>query len=587
MNKGKDNYLLLPICLILGMVPLITKLNIVPTDLYKYSWFYNTDKSADIFLYSKGNFLIIVSVVMLLIIIGRFFTSRHLSIKLFIPLGIYGILCLLSSIFSDHRNMAFNGSIEQYESIWILLSYLIALYYSYSVIKGERDLKVLIYCILFSTVLMCAIGFTQLIERDIFTTELWQRLIIPNELAQYRGNLSFNFGDSALNKVYMTLYNPNYVGVYAVLIIPVLTAYVLAESNKKLKLIALAADILLLVMMLGAGSKTGIITLTAVLIFSIALFRKKIKINKLYFSVLAALFLIILGAFNYTSDNMLIDKIKSGIFVQKSSYSLKNIVVYDEAVEISYKDYIFKLSKIDGANEGEEVIIAGDNNLELEYDAQNKIYKLNNKELNKISISVFGDYGLCINIEKSKWYFDKNKETNKYTYINIYGRSDEIINAESSVFTGYEKFLTSRGYIWSRTIPLIKDNIILGSGPDTFVVEFPQTDYVAKSNTTINDQLITKPHSLYLQIAVQTGLLSLIAFLAFYFMYFIQCIKVYGGINKFGFQEILGAGIFLGSIGYMIAGVTNDSCVATAPVFWTMLGIGVAININAEKNTVK
>lgn len=587
MNKEKINYLLLPICLILAIVPLIIKLNIIPTDMYKYSWFYNAYKSADAFLYSRGNFLMVVAVIMLLIIIGRFFTSDRKGIKIFIPLGVYGVLSLMSSIFSDNKNMAFNGSIEQYESVWILLSYLIVLYYSYSVIGGEKDLKVLIYSLLFSTIVMCVIGFSQLIGHDLFTTDFLQRIIIPNELAQYRGNLNFNFGDSTLNKVYMTLYNPNYVGVFAVLIIPVLTAYVLGESNKILKITALAVDVLMLVMLVGSGSKTGIITLLVVLILAFVIFRKRIKINKIYYAVFITLFLIILAVSNHISDNMLINRIKNGIFVQKRSYDLKNITVNEEDIEISYKEYVFKVSKINGADEGEEIIISDSNNLELKYDAQNEIYTFNNKALDKVSIEVFGEYGLYVNIGKNKWCFGKNVETNKYTYINIYGKYDEIINAKSIGFKGYERFLTSRGYIWSRTLPLIKDNIILGSGPDTFVVEFPQTDYVAKSNTTINDQLITKPHSLYLQIAVQTGLLSLIAFLTFYSMYLVQCIKVYAGINKFGFQEILGAGIFLGSIGYMIAGLTNDSCVATAPVFWTMLGIGVAININAAKNTVK
>ena len=39
----------------------------------------------------------------------------------------------------------------------------------------------------------------------------------------------------------------------------------------------------------------------------------------------------------------------------------------------------------------------------------------------------------------------------------------------------------------------------------------------------------------------------------------------------------------LGVIGYLIAGISNDSCVTIAPIFWVLLGIGFAVNrINRE-----
>lgn len=69
-----------------------------------------------------------------------------------------------------------------------------------------------------------------------------------------------------------------------------------------------------------------------------------------------------------------------------------------------------------------------------------------------------------------------------FVYINFYKRGDEIQTADS-VLKGYEKLFTGRGYIWGRAIPLLKEHILVGSGPDTFVEEFPQQDYVMKANT--------------------------------------------------------------------------------------------------------
>lgn len=43
-------------------------------------------------------------------------------------------------------------------------------------------------------------------------------------------------------------------------------------------------------------------------------------------------------------------------------------------------------------------------------------------------------------------------------------------------------------------------------------------------------------------------------------------------------MSIVGQGIYLGTFCYMICAVTNDSNVNTAPVFWVLLGMGIAIN---------
>ena len=40
----------------------------------------------------------------------------------------------------------------------------------------------------------------------------------------------------------------------------------------------------------------------------------------------------------------------------------------------------------------------------------------------------------------------------------------------------------------------------------------------------------------------------------------------------------VGFGLFAAVLVYMIAGIANDSNVCTAPVFWGMLGLGLAVN---------
>ena len=130
----------------------------------------------------------------------------------------------------------------------------------------------------------------------------------------------------------------------------------------------------------------------------------------------------------------------------------------------------------------------------------------------------------------------------------------------------------------SRTIPLLKKYVLLGSGADTFSIAFPQHDYVSAKNHGYGEQLISKPHCWYLQVGVQTGVVSLIALLVFYGMYFVQSIRLYSKKVFDSYLSQAGVAVFVGTIGYMIAGLTNDSSITVAPVFWGVIGLGVAIN---------
>lgn len=40
----------------------------------------------------------------------------------------------------------------------------------------------------------------------------------------------------------------------------------------------------------------------------------------------------------------------------------------------------------------------------------------------------------------------------------------------------------------------------------------------------------------------------------------------------------IGFGIFVGTIGYVAAGIANDSNICTAPVFWVLMGLGMSLN---------
>lgn len=144
-----------------------------------------------------------------------------------------------------------------------------------------------------------------------------------------------------------------------------------------------------------------------------------------------------------------------------------------------------------------------------------------------------------------------------------------------------ETFLSGRGGIWNRTIPLIGRHIFTGSGANTFITEYPQNDYV-----TLNylygwgyTEYNVKAHSLYLGNMIENGLIGTLCLMAFFVIYIIKGTRAYckpfDGDKDARFVYYLGFGLFLGGIAYMISGIVNDSNVCTAPVFWVFLGVSL------------
>jgi len=154
----------------------------------------------------------------------------------------------------------------------------------------------------------------------------------------------------------------------------------------------------------------------------------------------------------------------------------------------------------------------------------------------------------------------------------------DYVEAPSIGFAGKEKLGSSRGYIWSRSLPLLLDHWLIGSGPDTFFAVFPQGDLLAKLYAYDGGQYVDKPHNLYLQIGIQEGGVALLAFLVLLGVYLADSFRLYGLRQQYNRQQIIGAAVALAVIGYLGAGFFNDSVVSVAPIFWALLGVGIAAN---------
>lgn len=193
----------------------------------------------------------------------------------------------------------------------------------------------------------------------------------------------------------------------------------------------------------------------------------------------------------------------------------------------------------------------------------------------------------CLEIGADGKTWDLVKKDNKLLYYNPQGRLDKLRKVDSIGFENNYDFATRRGYIWSRTFPMLKSTALIGVGADNFVYEFPNNDYVGKVNSEFNAQLITKPHNMYLQIWTQDGMLACLALIALYVMLVIATWKNCMNAEKKTWLHKTAMAIFCGASGYMVVGLANDSSVCVAPLFWILMGLGFAVNHMIKRSKAK
>lgn len=210
------------------------------------------------------------------------------------------------------------------------------------------------------------------------------------------------------------------------------------------------------------------------------------------------------------------------------------------------------------------------------------LQKISPQALNEYIASITGisipKNQFIVNYEDFSWTF--NISDGNYMYHNQINKMVELEQIEAIGFKNNQKFGTNRGWIWSRSIPLMKNKILYGYGADTTVVAFPQNDYVGKLKvgSPING-IIDKPHNMYLNIGISTGVLSLIAMIIFYAIYLLNSLFIYTKKNDIkNFTSRTGISIFLGTCGFLIAALMYDNVVHVMPLFYTLLAMGLAIN---------
>ena len=508
-----------------------------------------------------------------ILLLGEIVRKRHLKFeKEWFFVLFMGVFQLIAAFTSVNAERSFFGSIEQYETIGVLLGYLVIGGYAYQCILKCEDTKILFGMLLAGVVIPCFLGISQIFQLDFWESELGKKILIPQTWVTLREHLRFNFSVSGWGQVYLASYNPNYAGIYLLMILPLAALW----DKRALRWLTL----LIVICLIGTFSRTVIVALIVIIVLGMLMLKSsslKIKKNCLLATISVLLFC------------MSISFIKNASFDLAEDSKLQNVSCEEDSIKITYQQKLIKFSFFQTSN-GEkpyELTYEDGSKVLMEWDDMTGRMIPKEEKLEGLSFKVYEKdhryYGVF-------WYreipfrFVLN-EAGGYTYVSINGKEDYLEEAEH-LWKGKESFLSGRSYIWSRCIPLILENPLFGTGPDTFIEVFPQDDYVMRSNLGYEffSQILTNAHSLYLQMALQTGILSVICFVIFVAIYLRKSWNLYYGKSLKTFEDVMGAALMLSVVGYLICGITFSSNVCTTPVFWILLGMGVGINKKVKSN---
>jgi hypothetical protein len=575
------------VAIIVFLVPLIMRLYIEELDGIRFLSWQGKSKHADLFHYAKAQLLIILSCVLLLVMVIGILIKKIkpvLTIEI-VSVIILSFFILLSAVVSKYGKTAMIGSVSKYEGLYVLISYSLLII---SIIICRPDMKLiktLMVFLMLSASILGIIGISQYYGFDFLKTDFIKKLILGKEYLYLLNDLDFVYNKGT---VYATLFNPNFVGSYAVILLPVSMGIYLNIVKIKHKILTCLVSCIIFFTLLGSMSRAGMLGGIVMIIIFVILNIKLIKKKPMDFIVLTIAFIIVFTALNF-STGRITGEFKRLDPITESEKLKDTKEVYFNKVSITGRKVMFDTDEKDFSvilNEDSTISVLDVDDKRLGISSDNEWYYLNDERYKKLKFQFeLGEDAFLIYISNKAiklgiteaglglYEFDGNHSAPVYP--DYFGPR------------GYEKFASSRGYIWQTTIPLLKKTIILGTGPGTYIYTFPQRDITGKLNAfSDSTKIIDKPHNMYLQMAVNTGIISLIAFLVLLFLYIGNALKYILRTKPDNEYRLISIGILTGILGYLVAGMFNDSIVSVAPVFWTLLGIGIVINYKLKEKAI-
>jgi len=598
--------------IVVGIMPLIvrhTQVMAAPELTALIRWEFRND----FFAHYKGWFLGVPATVMAFYAIadwlGEGFTkSKLVELIKSPPIAVaclFLFMALISTIFTSYRHTSWHGTVERGEGMLILIAYFIVFFSAMHFARTDKHAKILMYGLAFSSIIMGLIGFSQFIGRDFFVTGIGARLVM--------GNWD-HVPDQEFTIAYGTLYNPNTFGIFSAMTAPILLACALAYDGRKwMRTVFLAGGILMLIGIMGSGNLGGFIGISAavaVTVFTLLcrFFYQMRRSKKEHYNeetgrrntltwlisgtVLVAL---LVGLFFVPVVNQRFHSMlgRLGHAARREALPTYNYIVDGDRLTVLWQDdEKFTLVLL-------EEEYGPDRVLWHIYDAGGQPIPLVSREIPPavpgqprepwpvtFSYNIPGRRNLIIHREEG-FVIAHNlvmllHEGRIHAFApNFTDIIDLTVPIPAIGFYGNETWASNRGHIWSRTFPLMPARAIIGSGPDTYALVFPQHDVIGKMRFHGHPyRPIGMAHNVYLQTWVTTGRVSALAlmFLFGYYLFTSYVSIVRSRMKEGPFMFGLRFGMLAGISAFCISALATDSTIGTSGVFYLLLGLGYGVN---------
>lgn len=613
MNKQKKTDLtalaiFFPAVVALAIIPTIMRITLVFSDLTEtYRYFRGTpidDGALFIDIYSQGKafaVVVIAIIMMALAVLCCIYLFKRAEKRSLVFVGlsvVYVALTFVSALCSEYREIALWGEFDRAEGFFTTACYFVIFLFTMYAFKTAKNFRYVVFALFFCVGVNTVIGFFQFTGNNLESMDWFFNLIVDSKYADI---ISIDTSRTS-RSLFGALYNYNYVGSFTGLVIPLFSTMAIFDKKILHKVFYIIFDMMALFMLMGSTVRSGVVAVAAAIVVGIFLFfRLILKRWKIAAGALGAAVLLLVGG----------NLITEGAFFRRVSTLLGDMVqVVAPAVEKTDLFDSLPVREIIHNKDGSVTLVTQADAMNVSFNAAENRYVFTDNGGDEISMAFnnagemtstderFSGFTMNFNnisddlSEGSAMFLWFNDNPGSILSFYLFGGKNihlvdnkindriEPINAEHIGFEGKELVGSSRGYIWSRTIPLLKKCVLIGYGADTFAYVFPQNDFLAKHYSYAEGFHITvdKPHNLYLQIFISNGLVALIVFLGICLFYLVDCFRLYALKKEYRTEQIYGAAVMLAIVGYLTAGMFNDSVVSVAPMFWILLGVGCALN---------
>lgn len=610
-----NNWLsILPIIVFTAFVILVVRIHNYTAPMEQFYWtnMSNDTVQSDFFSYCKLIVIIVCTLFAFLHTVFRFAiqSAEVKRSKIYIPLLVYIVFVIFSFLFSSYKEFAWMGYNDRFEGCVAIICYVFLLLFTINSIRCEWEVKKLIGALAISSLVLSLLGISQGLDHDFFRTTIGQKLLLPNVTYEDGSTLykmideAAKNGEQVLNftfknkEIYQTVYNINYVSFYLTLLVPIFGMLFINLWNRGKyepvwKKIAVAALFgLIMYNFIGSQSSGGLIGLAVIGSVGLLIFNKKIVEWVKPLGILLVITGLVAGAtmsrwageLSHSVDGFGEDSQKQYAFIDyfETTENGLNTSLDGKALSIALSnDETGRTKLLVNDDSGSTLASIGYENAQVSLDAYGYRGAV-------VALAVDGDSNseyILLDTDGKQWPFLISPDGTYY--LSGTGKYISLSKIEHKGFENHYHFGSGRGYIWSATIPMLKSYMLLGSGPDTYCLVYPQNDYAGKYSMHYHsnpDIIIDKPHNMYWGMWINTGFISVVAWIAMIAMYSIQSVKIYRRKNfKDEYLYYIGSGIFLGCLGFAFSGLVNDSTVSTMPMFYGLLGTGIAINWILEK----